>query len=215
MRGSDMHDPTLILFAKSPIPGQVKTRMQPQCSAEQAADLAEILIEETVRAAVAGWPGEVELCTWPDTNHGLFSRLAGEHHIGLSSQGSGNLGDKMLHAMERAGFPSAVIGCDVPHCPPGVFLSAFEALKDGSNIIGPSSDGGYYLIGLQQARPVLFGGIGWGGSNVLEETLLRSSRAGINLVSLDALVDIDTFADLLQVSPGIPQLARWLEKQGL
>jgi rSAM/selenodomain-associated transferase 1 len=206
--------PTLILFAKSPRAGGVKTRLQPPCTPEQAADLAEILVEETVRAAVASWPGGIELCAWPDTNDPLFNRLELSYGVDLTTQAAGDLGSKMLKAMVHAGFPCAVMGCDIPHCTPEMYIGAFRALEGGKSVIGPASDGGYYLIGLQESRPELFDGIHWGGEDVLADTLQRAALTGPRLELLGAHNDIDTFQDLLQIAPAIPRLARWLEFQG-
>ena len=74
-------DPALILFAKSPVPGRVKTRLMSQLNAQQAARVATLLIEHTVRLAVNSWPGPIALHTWPDTNHEVLKSLSDTHGL--------------------------------------------------------------------------------------------------------------------------------------
>jgi hypothetical protein len=115
-----MNQPDFILFAKQPLPGQVKTRLQPHYSPEQAAEIAAFMIRATVELAVSSWPGDVYLYAAPDPDYPLFHALAEEFHIRLATQAEGDLGNKMLSALregiERQGC-AAIMGCDVPHCP--------------------------------------------------------------------------------------------------
>ena len=114
-----MPQPELILFAKQPRPGAVKTRMIPEYTAEQAAEIAACLIRATVELAVSSWPGEVHLYGAPDADHPLFHALAGEFRLKLASQAEGDLGARMYRALRdgvaRQGS-AAVLGCAVPHC---------------------------------------------------------------------------------------------------
>lgn len=194
-----MKSPDLILFAKQPIPGEVKTRLQPDYSPEQSAHIAEFLIRDTVKLATTNWPSDVYLYGAPGADHPLFRRLADEFHLHLATQAVGNLGLKMLTALrqgiERSGA-AAVLGCDVPHCRGAVLELAHEKLACGGNVIGPTEDGGYYFIGLQQAPAALFEDIEWGGSQVVETTLLRAQQLGIVFEVLPKLTDIDTGDDL-------------------
>src|SRR3972149_2224967 len=154
-----MSQPQLILFARQPIPGQVKTRLQPDYSPERAAEIAAFMIRATVELAVSTWPGDVMLYVWPATEHLLFHRLTNEFRIRLARQADGDLGAKMLDAL-RAGIArkgsAAVMGCDVPHCGWDVIDQANGWLARGKNVLGPTEDGGYYFIGLQETQPELF-----------------------------------------------------------
>ncbi len=194
-----MKSPDLILFAKQPIPGEVKTRLQPHYSPEQVAQIAEFLICDTAKLAATNWPSDVYLYGAPGTDHPLFRRLAERFHLHLATQASGNLGLKMLTALcqgiERSGA-AAVLGCDVPHCRGAILEYAHEKLARGDNVIGPTEDGGYYFIGLQQAPVALFEHIEWGGSRVVETTVLRARQLGIAFELLPKLTDIDTRDDL-------------------
>ena len=207
--------PGLVLFARTPIAGKVKTRLQPGCSAQQAAEVAAILVEETVRVVRTAWPGPVELCVWPEPHHDILHRISVNYDVPLTRQVTGTLGDKMQHAMTRVGYPCAVMGCDVPQCLPVTLVRASTLLTNGDNVIGPSTDGGYYLLGLQHPAPAIFTDIDWGEDSVLGETLRRAVKISLHLPLLEPLLDIDSFVDLVEVSYKVPTLARWLDNQGL
>ena len=194
-----MKSPDLILFAKQPIAGEVKTRLQPDYSPEQAAQIAEFLVHDTAKLAATNWPSDVYLYGAPGADHPLFRCLAEKFQLRLATQADGNLGLKMLTALrqgiERSGA-AGVLGCDVPHCRGAILELAHDNLARGDNVIGPTEDGGYYFIGLQQAPDVLFEHIEWGGSRVVETTLLRAQELGIAFEVLPKLTDIDTGDDL-------------------
>lgn len=210
-----MKSPDLILFAKQPIPGQVKTRLQPHYTPEQAAEIAKFLIRATVELAVANWPSEVYLYAAPGPDHPFFRDLAQEFRIHLASQIDGNLGERMLCALHegiaRSGV-AGVMGCDVPHCRWDILERAHEQLAKGSNVIGPTEDGGYYFIGIQHAERVLFEAIGWGGRDVAEVTLVRAQQLGMSFEVLPKLMDIDTQENLWVVAQEYEPLRRHLYK---
>jgi uncharacterized protein len=188
-----MRQPELILFAKQPIAGLVKTRLLPEYGAERAAEIAAYMIRATVELAVSAWPGEISLPVWPDTAHPLSQELACEFHIRLPPQTGGDLGARMLNALregvERHGS-AAVMGCDVPHCAWDVLDQANDWLARGKNILGPTEDGGYYLIGMQEAIPELFENMPWGSHQVLSMTLARAEAIGIEFELMTKLRDI-------------------------
>ncbi len=204
-----MKRPDLIVFAKQPLAGQVKTRLAQVCGAERAAEIAADLIRQTVALAAETWPGEVYLCGAPHALHPLFAHLADNLHVHLAAQGEGDLGERMLRAL-RLGIgrrgAAAVMGCDVPHCDAGTLEDAYETLARGGNVIGPAMDGGYYFIGLQQAESALFTGMDWGGNRVLNETQARARAAGVKFRMLAMLRDIDTWEDLICVARCCPAL---------
>jgi hypothetical protein len=208
-----MSQPELMLFARQPITGEVKTRMQPDYNPEQAAEIAAFMIRATVELAVTAWPGDVMLYVWPETDHLLFHRLTNEFHIQLAQQADGDLGAKMLDAL-RAGIArkgsAAVMGCDVPHCGWDVIDQANGWLARGKNVLGPTDDGGYYFIGLQEARPELFEDMPWGSNRVLEKTLARAEKLGMEFQLLKKLRDIDTAADLWLVAQKYEPLRKFL-----
>jgi uncharacterized protein len=194
-----MKSPDLMLFAKQPVAGQVKTRLQSDYAPSQVAEIAAFLVRASVKLAANSWPSEIHLYASPDPNHVLFHELAEEFRIHLASQAPGNLGQKMLQAMRegiaRSGA-AGILGCDVPHCPWEIIEQAHEHLANGKCVLGPTEDGGYYFIGLQQPHTSLFEGIAWGNNSVAEATLARARRLGIGFEMLPVLKDIDTAEDL-------------------
>lgn len=206
--------PVLILFAKTPEPGTVKTRLCPPLTDQQAAQLAELLIEHTVRLAQC-WPGPVQLAVWPNTRHPLFQRLAGEYGLPCVRQDPGDLGAKMAAAIATSvcqDRPAAIMGCDVPHCPAPVLVSAAQHLQAGKNVLGPTNDGGYYFIGLSANHPALFSGIAWGTNHVLNQTRARAADLGVAFTLLPSLTDLDTWSQVRAISAEIPHLARLVDQ---
>ena len=204
-----MKTPALLLFAKQPLAGAVKTRLQPQCNPQQAADIADFAIRASVQLAVSYWPGEVTLCGWPDCDHFLFREMAEQYHIHLANQDPGDLGEKMQQALAQAiaiSGAAAVMGCDVPQCTGPILEQAFEALARSRNVLGPTLDGGYYFIGLQHSAPRLFEAIDWGSDHVLKQTQARAQELGVEFEMLTRLRDIDTWEDLRIVSQTYPPL---------
>lgn len=205
--------PGLIVFAKTPAPGEVKTRLIPPCSPEQAAGIAARLVRHSIRLATDHWPGSVQLAVWPTVEHPLFEALKREFGVELRRQAEGDLGTKMYEALRiftDRNEPAAVMGCDVPHCPPAVLKRAYQMLRAGHNFVGPTFDGGYYLIGVSQAHPHLFQDIPWGTGQVIEQTCNNAQQLGITLHKLNKLVDLDTWDDIKQVAQHDPTVRGWL-----
>jgi rSAM/selenodomain-associated transferase 1 len=204
-----MKRPELILFARQPIPGETKTRLQTAMTPAQAAAVAAFMIRQTAELAAQSWPGDVYLYGAPDAEHPLFQELGRSLHLSLASQAAGDLGQRMraalIQGIDRRGA-AAVMGCDVPHCPGDILEKAHEQLARGRNVLGPTMDGGYYLIGLQRDVPELFDGVAWGGDQVLGETLARAARVAIEFEMLPVLRDVDTVDDLLAVAQDCPGL---------
>lgn len=206
-----MPNPALFLFAKQPLAGHVKTRLQPEYTPEQAAEIAQLLIRETVSLALSSWPGAVYLCAAPNAEHPLFRDIA--RRVPVIEQGEGDLGARMQRALafgiDRHGS-AAVLGCDVPHCPPSVVADAGARLARGDHVLGPALDGGYYFIGLQQAPAELFADIPWGTDAVCGITRERAKALGLDLALLPPLRDIDTPADIKDAARTFEPLRRFL-----
>jgi len=196
--------PLLCLMAKAPLPGTVKTRMQPGLSAAAAAELARLMLAHTAARARRHWPGEIVLCAAPDAAHPLFAELAGEYGLRLAGQSGAGLA-----GIARAGC-AAVMGCDVPHCPGEVLAQAYDLLARGENPLGPAADGGFYLLGLQRADDALFRGIDWDGGAQLEQVRARAARCGIAFTELQCLRDIDRYADLEWLAAQDASYARFI-----
>jgi len=205
----------LILFAKAPIAGKVKTRLTSHCSDQQAADIAERLMEASIQRACKAWPGKVYLSVWLDHQHPFFIKMQRDHPIGMLHQCDGDLGEKMRDALESQGYPAAVMGCDTPHVSVESLQSAYQHLSQGDSVIGPALDGGYYLLGLSKRADVLFEGKPWGQNEVLAQTLVSASEMPLELNHLAGLNDVDEWADLLEAAKEVDSLRVYLEAQEL
>ena len=191
----------LILFARFPVAGKVKTRLIPALGAEGAAALHRRLVLRTLRTAHA-------LCQAHDVE--LEVRFAGEdankmrHWLGdgwlCRAQCEADLGQRMARAFEdsfREGSSATVIiGSDCPTLTPDVLAAAFEALKASPVVIGPATDGGYYLIGLNKPVPELFQDIAWGTETVHAQSLQILERMSIRPTQLQPLDDLDRPEDV-------------------
>jgi len=190
----------LIIFAKAPEPGRVKTRLIPALGAGGAADLHRRLVRRAIRAATDAALGPVELWCAPDAQHPFFSECHRDFGVSLRSQGEGGLGERMQRAFRAAltHSPRAIlIGSDIPALGAGHLRDADRALREGYDcVLGPAEDGGYVLIGLVRPEPELFQGIRWGGPDVLAETRRRISRLRRRCRELPVLWDVDRPEDL-------------------
>ena len=193
----------ILVFAKAPVPGEVKTRLIPALGAAGAAELHERLVDRTLATAAAAATGPVELCCAPDAAHPALAALARAHGATLAGQGPGDLGDRMHAAFRRAlaGAPAAiVIGCDCPALTPEHLRAAAAALGGGHDaVLAPAEDGGYVLIGLTHASASLFDGISWGGPTVMAETRERLAALGWRWQELETLWDVDRPQDLARL----------------
>ncbi len=208
-------DIPLLLFAKAPVAGKVKTRLTSHCSAQQAADIAKILMQASIEKALQAWPGQVYLSVWLDSEHPFFAQMLARYPIKMSQQCDGDLGEKMRNALASFGYPAAVMGCDAPQVEGSNLENAYELLKEGQAVIGPADDGGYYLLGLTNDADSLFSDMPWGTDQVLQKTLNAAAASELSLHQLEALNDVDEWSDLLSVAKSQPELLAYLEKHKL
>ncbi|MFQ5653234.1 MAG: TIGR04282 family arsenosugar biosynthesis glycosyltransferase [Planctomycetota bacterium] len=197
----------LLLFAKAPRPGRVKTRIGEIIGKRRAALLADSL------ERLLGW-GRAPVVLLGDTEEARpFARFLRLGPLEYRYQGEGSLGARLLRAFRAsfdAGFPAAMaVGADTPHLPTERLDEAVDALSSGEAALGPARDGGYYLIGLVRGPAqleALFPDEGWGGAEVLQRTRDRLRRQGVPCRELAAFWDVDQVEDLVQLweecSPG-------------
>ena len=199
-------EPVVIaILAKAPIPGLAKTRLMPALGAHGAAMLQEALTARAVETAIAAQTGPVTLWAAPDATHPSFRELAVKSQIAIKRQPDGDLGTRMLTAIETASGPVLVIGTDCPTLTPAHLQKAAGALRDGSDVVViPAEDGGYVLIGMRKPRPRLFGVMRWGADTVMTETRQRIADNGLQSFELPVLRDIDRPEDIetLRNDPG-------------
>jgi rSAM/selenodomain-associated transferase 1 len=206
----------VLVMAKLPLPGRVKTRLHPLLGPGRAADLQAALIRHTIRLCGAR-PTFVSVD--PPATHAAVADLVPERIVLLAQHGA-DLGERLTNAIDdvftvHAG-PLLVIGTDAPTLTVPLLDKAFVALADSDLVLGPACDGGYYLIGLNAPYPFLFDldPALWGGDRVLGETLTRAVKADLNVHLLPELRDLDTPDDaaaLLTHPPLPPEIAAILK----
>jgi rSAM/selenodomain-associated transferase 2/rSAM/selenodomain-associated transferase 1 len=191
----------LILFTRYPIPGKAKTRLIPKLGEKGAADLQEIMTGLAVLNArcFSSFTGlDVEIRYEGTSKSNMLNWLG--KGIEYNKSGKGDLGQRMHRAFEdafRSGYNRAVvIGCDCPRIDTDCLSEAFSSLKNNDMVIGPATDGGYYLIGLNKPTPELFTGIDWGTDSVYRKTIAIAQDQELRIAQLAELCDIDTPGDL-------------------
>ena len=192
-------DIRVVVFAKAPQPGAVKTRLIPLLGAEAAAALHARLVEHALATACAAGIGPVELCCAPRIDDPFFGFCGGRYAISLSPQADGDLGARMLDAFERT-LPAArrviLIGSDCPALTASHLRRAAHALAEDSDaVLIPAEDGGYALIGLNRCDALLFHDIEWGSATVMAATRERLRRLQWRWEELETLWDIDRSED--------------------
>ncbi len=194
----------LVLLAKAPREGEVKTRLIGKLSAAEVTELYISFLRDTFvlmeylqdeREALA-----LALCYTPAGEEEAFEVVEREGCLMLAQRGE-DLGDRLSHCFMDffdLGFDSvAVIGADSPTLPADYVFEAFERLSDEDDVVlGPAEDDGYYLIGMRKFRREIFADIPWGTGGVLSATNDRVRDAGLKLNLLPTWYDVDTPAEL-------------------
>jgi hypothetical protein len=191
---------SLIIFAREPLPGRVKTRLAQVIGDQAATDFYAAMLEDTLEQA-SRLASVQPLMFWSLEN----SRMPILKHypqLPMYAQQGNDLGERMATAFEQVFnnncSPCCIIGTDSPDLPSKYVLQAFEQLERNETdvVFGPAEDGGYYLIGLRQNCPGLFDSIPWSTSLVLEKNLRQAKRLGLRTSLLPTWYDIDTIDDL-------------------
>lgn len=200
----------LIVFAKAPILGSVKTRMQPDLAIEDSLNLHGLLVRLWIER-LRDWDlGSVHKSIF-------FSPFGGEQlgvldlppGIDVQTQRGRDLGERLSQALRQKwneGFRRVVfIGTDSPLLDFRDLQTAFLELNRNPVVIGPATDGGYYLIGFSRHLPDLFSGISWGTPLVFGETVQQLERRSIRWHRLREILDLDTYEDLVRFRQSLSQ----------
>jgi len=192
---------SLIVFVKPPIPGEVKTKLIPSLSGSEAAELYKCFVADTLTNIhhVSHHP-RIQVAYQPHSKASNLDWLGLKNPPEIFRQEGRTLGERLVHAFGVSfGHGSqqvVIIGSDSPHLPVGYIEQAFHALDESDIVVGPSNDGGYYLIGLSRPCMRLFEEVIWTGDQVFERATQNALTFGYTLKILPSYYDIDTIEDL-------------------
>jgi rSAM/selenodomain-associated transferase 1 len=213
----------LVIMAKAPRPGAVKTRLTPSLPLQAVAAFYRCLLEDTL--ALARSLGRVEVAIMcPDSDVNELASLAGQGARVVAQKGEGlaaGLTSVFAHFAEGPQRRTIAFNSDSPHLPRSVLEDAFETLTVRDVVVGPTHDGGYYLVGAKAFHPTLFARDGMGTSSALERLLSRARALELSVGFADPFYDIDVVDDLtrlaeeLRLAPAkAPRTAVWLKEWG-
>jgi rSAM/selenodomain-associated transferase 1 len=206
-------------MTKEPIPGKVKTRLIPPLSQDDAAMLYKSFLKDRLKQMLLLADTDKAIAYAPESTGTAFLNYAADKYSIFPQRGR-NLGERMHNIFVdkfQNGYDSVVIiGCDSPDLPVTIVSGAYKILEAETvdMVIGPASDGGYYLIGLKAEYPDLFADMPWGTNTVLSDTIKMATNLKIRLELLQTWSDIDEFSDLVsfynrykEQAPGENQIA--------
>jgi rSAM/selenodomain-associated transferase 1 len=217
---------TLVIMAKAPRPGMVKTRLAPSLSPAAVTALYCCLLDDTL--ALARSLGDLEVAIMcPDSDVNELAQLTGNETSVVAQKGEGlaaGLTSVFAHfaqGHQRDAHQRRIIAfnSDSPHLPRSVLEEAFETLSAHDVVVGPTHDGGYYLVGAKVFHPALFAGDGMGTSSALEKLLGRARTLELSVGFAASFYDVDVADDLtrlaeeLRLAPArAPRTAAWLKE---
>jgi len=192
-------DTAILVFCKAPIAGQVKTRLMPDLSAEQARDVHIELSQRILKIVSQSNYCPVQLWCSPDITDAFFQTCTDDYPLSLHTQKGNDLGARMHHAIshELQSYSKVLlVGCDCPSLTIDDFDFAINKLNTNDVVIAPAEDGGYVMIGMKQANPTLFRNITWSDEHVLDTTRQRAKKANLNWFEIQEQWDVDVIDDL-------------------
>ena len=218
---SQKSDRVLVIMAKAPRPGMVKTRLTPSLPLPAVTAFYRCLLDDTL--ALARSLGTVEIAVMcPSSDVEELARLAGDGVRVVAQRGEGlAAGLTSVFAQFAAAGRKRVIAfnSDTPHLPASVLEAAFETLTAHDVVIGPTHDGGYYLVGAKAAYPALFDGDRMGTESALDALLARARAMQLSVGFTDPCYDIDVADDLMRLAAELrlaparaPRTAAWLNE---
>ncbi len=190
-------NPAVIVFLKAPVAGKVKTRLAAKIGDDQALQVYKQLLRHTFHVLNHSEAEVFLFLTEKDEKGGLPFKMPKSQIFYQTGEG---LGMRMRNAFEKVfqlGFgPAIIIGTDNIEIRPEHLSQAFDVLQSHDTVIGPSNDGGYYLLGMNSFQAQLFQDISWSSSVVLEQSIEKIVNSGLSYRLLPELVDIDEYEDL-------------------
>jgi rSAM/selenodomain-associated transferase 1 len=218
--------PALVVFAKAPIPGRVKTRLAPRVGAAAAAELQSALLRDTADIVLDATgrrrPPPAVWCAAAERGDEPVLRSLLPAGFGMIAQGPGDLGERIarvLGAVHGGRIPVLALGADCPDLTTELLDRALEALARTGAALGPAADGGYWAIGLARFDAALFADMPWSTADLARRTRLRFAERGTAFEELPELRDLDRYDDLLawarSPNPGFRRTLAWCRARGL
>ena len=211
----------LVIMAKAPVPGRVKTRLTETLSSPAVIALYRCLLEDTLELAKSLAGVEVAVMC-PEADQEELAQLAGKGISVVAQKGDGlaaGLTSVFRHFTAAGRHRVIAFNSDSPHLAPAVLESAFEILAAQDVVVGPTHDGGYYLVGAKTDHPTLFENDGMGTKSALDRLLARTNELGLSTGFTEPFYDIDVADDLvllareLHLAPAkAPRTAQWLSE---
>jgi rSAM/selenodomain-associated transferase 1 len=215
------HDRVLVIMAKAPRPGSVKTRLAPSLSPEAITALYGCLLLDTLALARSLCGVEVAIVC-PESDLDELVLLAGGEVSVIAQKGEGlaaGLTSVFEHFAQRPQSHTIAFNSDSPHLPVSVLEGAFATLTSHDVVVGPTHDGGYYLVGAKASYPTLFANDGMGTSTALDRLLSRAQSLELSVAFADPFYDVDVADDLTRLAAELrqaparaPRTAEWLRK---
>jgi len=218
---SQQSDPVLVIMAKAPRPGRVKTRLAASLPVQAVTGFYRCLLDDTLALARSLSGIEVAIMC-PESDVSELAGLAGNGVSVVAQKGEGldaGLTSVFAHFAEGHQRRTIAFNSDSPHLPRSVLEEAFETLAAHDLVVGPTNDGGYYLVGAKASHPALFAPDGMGTSSALESLLSHARALELSVGFADPFYDIDVADDLtrlaaeLRLAPArAPRTAQWLKE---
>ncbi len=213
----------IIIMAKVPEAGKVKTRLQPRLTPEQSAEFAECLLRDAI-AKVAGKQNQLIIAYSPADGRDFFDQFS-QHKIIYTPQKGIDLGERMFNGFDFAFAQKmdsvVMIGTDSPTFPAEFIDQAFEFLDSSDSVLGETEDGGYYLIGLKTLNGEIFENVEWSSSETFKQTTTNIRKLGLSISFLPKWYDIDEPEDLDRLKIALSEnrivalnTANWLSNNG-
>jgi uncharacterized protein len=192
---------TLVVMAKAPRPGMVKTRLSESLPSPAVTALCRCLLEDTLALARSLTDVHVAVMC-PESDQDELARLLGNTVQVVAQQGAGLVAGLTSVFRRFAAGQQHVIAfnSDSPHLPPSVLDNAFNILATHDVVVGPTYDGGYYLVGAKTAHPSLFEGDGMGTTSALNRLLARAKVLELSTGFTEPFYDIDVANDLIRLA---------------
>jgi rSAM/selenodomain-associated transferase 1 len=226
MKRSSVSDRVLVIMAKAPRPGEVKTRLAQSFSVDAATEFYRCLLDDTL--ALARSLSDVEVAIMcPESDVNELAQLAGNAAGVVAQKGVGLAAGLTSvfahfaqdHQKENRQRRTIAFNSDSPHLPRSVLEDAFETLLAHDVVVGPTHDGGYYLVGAKASYPTLFASDGMGTSSALERLLAHAGALALSVGFATSFYDIDVADDLTQLAEELrlaparaPRTAAWLKE---